>query len=153
MKLSTMDARCDHNGPAPGGDARRRRFGEVFPRLFAYVRPWVDDDARARGLVTEVFSRVFAQTTGLSDNEFSMVLFGLARQLSHATAARKRQDGGLNSRERDVIGLLFDARLSRSEVGLLLNMDGRTVTSTLLQGLKKLRTSQTSAAATALLHS
>ncbi len=152
MGLSMMDTRCDQEGSVPGGDARRRRFGEYFPRLFAYVRPWADDDSQARDLVTEVFARAFARPVELSDAEFSMALFGLAREVCHGGRAGKRL-GGLNSRERDVIGLLFDARLRRSEVGRLLSMDDRTVTSTLVHGLKKLRASLTSPVATALLHS
>jgi DNA-directed RNA polymerase specialized sigma24 family protein len=140
MGIGALNGREDNRAPAPGEAARRRRFGEYFPRLYAYVRSWVDSEAAARDIVVDVFTRVFAHKGDLTDAEFPVVLFGLARAVCNEGAgAARRGEAGLTRRERDVISLLFDAQLSRTEVGGLLEMDDRTVVASLVQGLKKLR--------------
>jgi len=126
--------------PAPGASdhALQERFGAHFPQLFAYVRAGVEDDARARDIVVEAFCRTFARCPGVPDGEFRLVLFSLARGLCRS-AGKGRVDSALNSRERDVLSLLFDAQLSRGEIGHLLEVKERAVTAALVGGLRKLR--------------
>lgn len=155
MGLSVMKGKDEQAGVPSGEDCRRARFGDYFPRLFAYVRPKVGDDSLATEIVVESFTRVFAYRASLDDAEFPVVLFGLARDLcrERQSAAGDRPEGGLSAREQDVVALLFDARLNRREVGCLLRMDERTVTATLVQALKKLRATPAISSAPSFLRS
>ncbi len=122
-------------------DIRRERFGAYFPRLFAYVCSVVGDEARARETVVESFTRAFAHRSGLSESEFPIVLFGHARDLCRTEPpSRVPPVDGLSVREREVIGLLFDAKLSRDQICSLLRIRSDAVLSALIHGLRKLRT-------------
>lgn len=151
MGLKTSRARGDHR-VSPDVDGRRKeRFGRYFPRLFAYVRPWVGTDAQARDVVVEVFARAFAYPEPIEDSDFAFVLFGLAREAcAGATESGQKRDGGLTGREREVMGLIFDAQMPRCDVARLLGMDERAVGATLVHGLRKLRASMASTQALSL---
>jgi DNA-directed RNA polymerase specialized sigma24 family protein len=138
--------------PAAAEDERRRqRFGHYFPRLFAYVRPWVNSDARTRDIVVETFARAFAYPGEITDEEFAIVLFGLAREACQGrTQEARRSSAGLTAREREVVGLVFDAQMCRGEIARLLEIDEGDVTATLLQALKKLRSGAASVQALSL---
>ena len=134
------------NGSGPGELMVRERFGAHFPRLFAYVRSWTGVDAAAAGDITvEAFCHAFGRPAA-SPAEFRSSLFSAAFQLCRRLRPAAPRGDGLSRQERDVLGLLFDARLSRDEVSALLNADRRSVTSTLISGLAKLRKSAPGAA-------
>ncbi len=121
-------------------DVRRRRFGAYFPRLFAYAQCCLEDDKRAREIVVEAFTAAFARFPDVTDEEFPVVLFGQARNLCQSySSAGRPADHGLNGAEREVISLLFDAQLSRGQIGGLLRIKEESVTSSLIRGLRKLR--------------
>jgi len=133
------------NGSGPGELTVRERFGAYFPRLFAYVRSWTGDDAAASDITVEAFCRAFGRPAA-SPAEFRSSLFSAAFQLCRRLRPAAPRGDGLSRQERDLLGLLFDARLSRDEVSALLNADRRSVTSTLISGLAKLRKSAPGAA-------
>jgi DNA-directed RNA polymerase specialized sigma24 family protein len=122
-------------------DIRRSRFASYFPRLFAYAHSLTDDDGRAREIVVEAFARAFAPGKDVSDDEFPVVLFGLARELCREQRSTKRLLDGLSVRERDVIALVFDAQLARPQIASLLGLSDEDLVATLLRGLRKLRAS------------
>ena len=110
-------------GEGPKAGARREvhseRFAAYFPRLFAYACAATGDDEAARDVVVSAFSEEFSR----ADND------------------------GLTPREREVISLLFDAQLDRAQIGVLLGIRDEVVATTLVRGLRKLRTSFASAGA------
>lgn len=121
-------------------EVKRARFAMYFPKVFAYAHSWTNDDARSREIVIEAFSRAFNRRSELADEDFPVVLFGVTRDLRAGT--RKGTDtvnGGLSDPEREVIALLFDAQLTKMQVGSLLKMPEESVVSTLVNGLRKLK--------------
>ncbi len=140
------------SGPVAGEEEQwRRRFGIHFPRLFAYVRPWVSSDAQARDIVVEAFARAFNHPGEMTDEEFPIVLFGLVREVCRrGDRAAGRPYRGLTLREREVLGLVFDAQMCRETIARLLKMTEREVSTTLVRGLKKLRSSAASVQAFSL---
>lgn len=117
---------------------RRARFGRYFPRLFAYASSYLAEEGQARDVVAETFRRAFAFPDPLSEEEFRIVLFGLARRLCHSLGSEDSVKG-LTEYERDVISLVFDAQLPREEIGSLLRIKEEMVGTTLLRALRKLR--------------
>lgn len=112
------------------------RFARYFPRVFAYVSSYLRGPA-AREVVTETFRRALSFPDPLTEAEFRVVLFGVARRLCHGHPAH--ENDGLSECERDVVSLVFDAELDRDEIGALLGIKEDLVGSALLRGLKKLR--------------
>lgn len=150
MGLKTSSATDSRKAVPAEGQGHRQRFGQYFPRLFAYVRPWVGSDAQARDIAVDTFARAFSHPGEMSDPEFAIVLFGLAREACHGRRqAAQRPGSGLTAREREVLGLVFDAQLGREEVARLLRIEERDVVGALVQGLKKLRSGTGSAQALA----
>jgi DNA-directed RNA polymerase specialized sigma24 family protein len=120
------------------GGSQRLKFGKYFPRLFAYVQSAVRDETRAQEMVAQAFAETFAGDDFSDDEEFRIWLFAHARRIVHAGLGATETDG-LTGREREVISLLFDAQLTRREVGILLSVSEDVVASTLLKGLRRLR--------------
>lgn len=114
---------------------RRDRFATYFPRVFAYVRSVETDDRVAREHVTDAFTQAFADKSAQSEEQFRTALFRAARR----PVARARGQDDLSSREHDIISLLFDAQLTRSQVAAVLGIGDDFVTTGLMDGLKKLR--------------
>ena len=133
------------NGSGPGELTVPERFGAYFPRLFAYVRSWTGDDAAASDITVEAFCRAFGRPAA-SPAEFRCSLFGAASQLCRRLRPTATHGDGLSRQERDVLSLLFDARLTRDEVSALLSADCGSISSALIRGLAKLRKSAPSAA-------
>jgi len=153
MGLTLLSRTWRQGASLPSQRTLRERLGAHFPRLFAYTYSYVGDAAIAREIVTDAFSRAFARWPDLPDNEFRLALFGVAHRLCRSAASAKAPlDDVLSHREREVISLLFDAQLSRREVGCLLKLKEETVISALMRGLKKLRASSASPAVAAYLH-
>ncbi len=151
MGLSLLSRNRSHLAPPVNERALQERFGAHFPRLFAYARTCVDDDVKAGEIVVEAFCRAFVRCSDIPDSEFRLVLFGLARGLCRAAASGKgHPDDSLNPREREVLSLLFDAQLSRREIGRLLKVKEHAVTGALVGGLKKLNATPPATLATQL---
>ena len=126
--------------PPSAGRVQRDRFATYFPRLFAYVHSSTGSDARSREIVIEAFARVFGSGEFLSDEKFPISLFSVTRDLCEKF--RDNSDdarGALTEAEREVLALLFDAQLTRGQVGDLLQIREDIVASTLVQGLKKIK--------------
>ena len=134
------------------GRAVQALFGAHFPRLFAYTRSCVRDDAAAGQIVAEAFCRAFARHPDAPDGDLRLALFAAARRLcAAATTAHAQVDDPLSAREREVLSLLFEAQLSRGEIGRLLRMKEQAVNFALLRGLRKLRASVSPATVAAYL--
>jgi DNA-directed RNA polymerase specialized sigma24 family protein len=129
----------------------RARFGAYFPRVFAFLHSLLGDEEAARDLVIETFATAFADSKDVSENEFPVLLFSVAHKRCRDLPARSAGDDGLSAREKEVVSLIFDAQLTRQEVGQVLGMTQESVASALLQGLKKLRVRLGSRASTAFL--
>ena len=140
MGLSMLSRSGGHEASLAAQQTLQGRFGAHFPRLFAYVYSYVGDATAAREIVADAFIHAFACCPDFPDSTFRLVLFETARGRCRAAVPAKAPfDGLLSPREREVISLLFDAQLSRREVGRLLKIGEDAVTSALMRGLKKLR--------------
>jgi len=121
-------------------DIQRARFGAFFPRVFACAHSLTGDETTAREVVIEAFSRAFASPGDLTDDEFALLLFATTRDLSRPAQTSARANDRLNSRERELLALVFDARLSREEIRRLMDTTEQALSSILLQALRKLQT-------------
>lgn len=119
--------------------ARRGRFGTYFPRVFAYIQHFTDDEGLTRELVTQAFVRAFSKGDKLrEEHDFRLALFRTARNLTKTVRGTAMEEG-LTDRERQVVSLLFDGLLDHSEVATILHMREEKVTEDLMRALKKLR--------------
>ena len=126
--------------PSVTDSTQRERFATHFPSVFAYVHTWAPDDERCREIVVEAFARVFNRGTLLDDEDFPVALFSVARDLCEGWRISSRGlNGGLSAPEREVLALLFDAQLTRGQVGRLLELQEDIVVSTLVRSLRKLK--------------
>jgi DNA-directed RNA polymerase specialized sigma24 family protein len=132
-------------------EALRRRFVEYFPKVFAYIYSRTMDEERSREVVIEAFARAFSRRTTGNDDDFAVVLFSVTRDLCSGVRSTSRAtDAGLNDPEREVLALLFDGQLTRGQVGSLLTMPEESVVTTLVNGLRKLKTAAASGSETPL---
>lgn len=141
--MGGLDLNKANDGPKVGGrrEVQSERFGTYFPRLFAYCCAATGDDEAARDVAVSAFSEAFARPD-VREDEFELDLFRTARAICQSGEYRvRRHNDGLSPRERDVISLLFDAQLSRLQIGTLLGIRQEAVGSTLVRGLRKLRAS------------
>jgi DNA-directed RNA polymerase specialized sigma24 family protein len=121
-------------------EALRRRFAEFFPKVFAYVYSRTMEEERSREVVIEAFARAFSRRATGSDDDFAVVLLSVTRDLCSGVRSTSRAtDAALNDPEREVLALLFDAQLTRRQVGSLLTMPEESVVTTLVNGLRKLK--------------
>ena len=125
--------------PIVAVDLPRARFGAFFPRVFACAHSLTGDETTAREVAIEAFSRAFASPGDLTDDEFALLLFATTRDLCRAaqtsSSANDRLDGG----ERELLALVFDARLSREEIRRLMDTTEQALSSILLRALRKLQ--------------
>lgn len=128
-----------NQGTPAAKDLHRARFGAFFPRVFACAHSLTGDETTAREVVVEAFSRAFAGPATLNDDEFSLLLFAATRDLCRAAQTSPRVNGRLNSRERELLALVFDARLTRDEIRRLMDTTEQALASTLLRALRKLQ--------------
>jgi DNA-directed RNA polymerase specialized sigma24 family protein len=131
------------NRQAPRVTGRREvqqaRFHAYFPRVFAYTLGVTGDEESAGDLTAATFEEAFA-LPDMRDPEFAIEIFRIARALARdAGSARAAIGDGLTGRERDVLSLVFDARLPRDEVARMLSLKPETVLGVLLKGLRKLQ--------------
>ena len=125
--------------PAVAVDLQRARFGAFFPRVFACAHSLTGDETTAREVVIEAFSRAFASPGDLTDDEFALLLFTTTRDRSRAAQTSPSTNDRLNSRERELLALVFDARLSREQIRRLMDTTEQAVSSILLRALRKLQ--------------
>jgi DNA-directed RNA polymerase specialized sigma24 family protein len=142
-------SRSTGEGPTAGArrDVQSERFATYFPRLFAYACAATGDDEAARDVVVSAFSDAFSRADARED-EFEIDLFRTARAICQSGEYRlRRHNDGLTPREREVLSLLFDAQLDRAQIRVLLGINEEVVATTLVRGLRKLRTSFSSSSA------
>ena len=121
-------------------EIRQGRFAKYFPKVFAYVHSCTLDEARSREIVIEAFARTFSRRADVGESDFAVVLFSVARDLcSGARSTLGLATASLTDPEREVLALLFDAQLTRHQVGSLLKMPEESVVTTLVRGLRKQR--------------
>jgi DNA-directed RNA polymerase specialized sigma24 family protein len=140
MKLGSGNSR---EKPRTGArhDLRERRFQTYFPRLFAYLCTTAGDDETARDLAVHTFTEAFS-FPDMREHEFELHLFRLARALSqHPRMRRPQLTDGLTVREHEVISLVFDAQMERTQIAQVLGVTGDTVASSLVSGLRKMQSS------------
>ena len=143
--------RANDEGPKTGArsEVQSERFSVYFPRLFAYACAATGDDEAARDVAVSAFSEAFTRADTRED-EFELDLFRTARAICQSGEYRvRRHNDGLSPREREVISLVFDAQLDRTQIGTLLGIKQEAVATTLVRGLRKLRTSFASSGSTA----
>ena len=136
MGLKTQNG--NEGVPAAAKDLQRTRFGAFFPRVFACAHSLTGDETTAREIAVEAFSLAFADPADLSDDDFALVLFATTRDLCRT--ANPSVSGRLNSRERELLALVFDARLSRADIRRLMGTTEQALSSILLRALRKLQT-------------
>ncbi len=116
----------------------RELYDAYFPRLFAFVHSCVREADAATRIIVDSFFDAFASAP--SDEEgFRFVLFRAARSRCRPSLTKAEARDSLTPREREVVALTFDARLTRVEVGRLCRMRSAAVAHHLLKGLSKLR--------------
>ena len=138
MGLTTKNG-AEGATPDAARDPQGARFGAYFPRVFACAHSLTGDEATAREVVIEAFSRTFAHDADLSDDEFVMVLFDTARDLCRTAQPGSGLNGALSTRERELLALVFDARLSMDVIRRLMRTSEQALASALLRALRKLR--------------
>jgi DNA-directed RNA polymerase specialized sigma24 family protein len=125
--------------PLSAKDVRSQRFGAFFPRVFAFAQSLTGDEKIAREIVVEAFSRTFAHLADMTDAEFALRLFSTARDLCRSTQTTRGVNGRLNSRERELLALIFDARLARDQVRPIMDTTEQALSAILLRALRKLQ--------------
>jgi len=145
MGLSTKRG-INGTSPIASVDLQRSRFGTHFPRVFACAYSLTENEAAAKEIVAKAFSRAFVHPADLEDDEFVMLLFATVRDMCRSMP-RAQGDGDLSSRERELLALVFDARLSRDKIRRLMRTTEEAVSATLLGALRKLRESAAPAGA------
>lgn len=126
--------------PVAAEALHRARFGAFFPRVFACAHSLTGDETTAREVVVEAFSRAFAHPGNLNDDEFALLLFATTRDLCRTAQTGLSVNDRLNSRERELLALVFDARLSRDDIRRLMETTEQALSSILLRALRKLQT-------------
>ncbi|MEE8345924.1 MAG: sigma factor, partial [Dehalococcoidia bacterium] len=87
------------------------RYDAYFPRLYTYVRSCVGGEIPAQDIAVVAFARAFSRAGDSEEDRFRTVLFRTARSLCRPIL-RDNLSGdsdSLNSREREIISLVFDA--------------------------------------------
>ncbi|MEX0682838.1 MAG: hypothetical protein WD904_03095 [Dehalococcoidia bacterium] len=128
--------RIRRSNPISNAGAQRERFSQYFPRLFAYVYGLTGDEEASKEATIGAFATVVREDY-VADDDFAVFVFTAARTLIRNRRSPSRD--GLTSREQEVVSLLFDAQLSRTEIARLLELEPEAVTSSLVTGLKKLQ--------------
>ena len=129
------------------------RYRTYFPRLFAYVRCCVGGEMPAQDIVIQAFDRAFSHPDSADEDRFRTVLFRTARRLCRPALRQPTidRDDPLNRREREILSLVFDAGLTREQIGRLFRIRASTVGTLLMTGLRKLKEQTSPAAAAAYL--
>lgn len=130
-----MDTRKTSRGNQD--EQRKARFSQHYPRLFAYIFG-VTGDTDAASVTTVASFEGIIDDSSSSDDDFTVLLYRRARQLVHQHCRITPKDG-LTANEVEVISLLFDAELSRTEVSNVTGVDPAALTRVVIESLKKLK--------------
>ncbi len=125
--------------PAAGTELHRARFGAYFPRVFAFGHSLTADETAANEAAVEAFSRAFAQRGDLTEEEFVVLLFTSMRDHCQRIPSAGKRSDELNGRERELLALVFDARLNRELIRKLMQTTEQAISATLLGALRKVR--------------
>ena len=141
--------KTERPGPTDLGSSTER-YETYFPRVFAYVYACVGRDKPAQEIVVQAFHRAFQRAGSSDEDRFRTVLFRSARRMCRPVIKNRRpnDDDSLDPREREVMSLVFDARLTRGQIAHVFHISETSVSSLLMTGLRKLK-EQTSPAAVA----
>jgi hypothetical protein len=132
--------------PAGRIELHRTRFGAYFPRVFAFAHSLTADEMTAKEAAVEAFGRAFTQHTYVSEEEFAIGLFADVRDHCRAIRSPVTASNELNRRERELLALVFDARLNRELIRRLMQTTEQAISTTLLGALRKIRAGGSSAA-------
>lgn len=138
----------DDNTSAPNHDRTSERFNAHFPRVFAYVRTCVGGEIPTQDIVVKAFAQAFKDAGHADDDKFHAALFRAARGMARPALKNIPSDDTLGPREREMLALVFDAGLTRSQIVELFRFRESTVSALLVSGLRKLK-EQTSPAVAA----
>ncbi len=129
------------------------RYAAYFPRLYTYVRSCVGGEMPAQDIAVEAFARAFSRAGDSEEDRFRTVLFRAARHLCRPILKDNTSgdSGSLNAQEREVVSLVFDAGLTRSQIARLFRIRETAVGALLMNGLRKLKEQTSPAAVSAYL--
>jgi len=133
--------------PTADTELHRTRFGAYFPRVFAFAHSVTADETAAKEAAIEAFGRAFAQRVEVSDEDFAVRLFAGVRDHCRTIRSAAPASDALNSGERELLALVFDARLNREVIRRLLQTTEQAVSTMLLGALRKSRAGVSPAAA------
>ena len=125
--------------PAASTELHRTRFGAYFPRVFAFAHSLTADEIAAKEAAIEAFSRALGGRTGASEEEFAVQLFTEVRDRCRRIRPAENSSDELNSRERELLALVFDARLNGEAIRKLMQTTKQAISATLLAALRKVR--------------
>ena len=133
--------------PVAATELQKARFGAYFPRVFACAHSLTADEAAAREAAVEAFSRAFSTPDDVGEDDFVVLLFASVRDLCRGVRGFVLTDDNLNRGERELLALVFDARLSREAIRRLMQTTEQAISSMLLAALRKVQAAMPSAAA------
>ena len=133
--------------PAASTELQRTRFGAYFPRVFAFAHSLTANETVAKEAAVEAFCRAFAQPADVSEEEFAVRLFTGVRDHCRQVRPAGNSSDELNGRERELLALVFDARLDRELIRRLMQTTEQAISTTLLEALRKIRTGVSAAGA------
>lgn len=154
MGLNLFNRRQETQEAGPKGIERANEwYNNYLPRVFAYVHSCVGGQASTEDIVVQAFGQAFTRADTDEDN-FRTTLFQTAHRLCRPALKNGRAGDGdsLDSREHEVISLVFDAGLTRNQIARLIRLRETKVNSLLMSGLRKLKEQTSPAAATAYLN-
>ncbi len=122
-----------------GTELHRTRFGAYFPRVFAFAHSLTIDETTAKDAAVEAFSRAFAPRGDLTEEEFIVLLFAGVRDHCRRILPPRQHPDDLNSSERELLALVFDARLNRAVIRKLMQTTEQAILTTLIGALRKVR--------------
>src|SRR2546427_8185025 len=105
-----------------GTELHRARFGAYFPRVFAFAHSLTADETAAKEAAIEAFSRALGGRTDTSEEEFAVQLFTEVRDRCRRIRPAENSSDELNSRERELLARVFDARLSGKAIRKLIQV-------------------------------
>jgi hypothetical protein len=107
--------------------------------VFAFGHSLTADETAANEAAVEAFSRAFAQRGDLTEEEFVVLLFSSMRDHCQRIPPAGQRSDELNGRERELLALVFDARLNRELIPKLMQTTEQAISATLLGALRKVR--------------
>jgi DNA-directed RNA polymerase specialized sigma24 family protein len=123
--------------PVARHELHRTRFGAYFPRVFAFGHSLTADETAAKEAAVEAFSRAFAQRGDFTEEEFVLLLFSSVRDYCRGILPERRFSDDLDGRERELLALVFDARLNRELIRKLLRSTEHAISAILIAALRK----------------